>query len=139
MSDSAYESAVSNGDVPCDGAVARDTRNFRDFLLKVKHGQVNVTASALLVALHNLVTDAASKTYDKHGNPFIPAMRRTYYCPKAAIDRMRETIVFRNDTEVQSWTVPPVPTGEVVKGVPGFDRHYCAPEEENCPLKCPRT
>jgi len=139
----ACDSAGVRGDiksaaVPCDGSVVRDTNSWRDFAYKLASGQVEAPASAILTTLHNIVTDAASHTYDRRGNPFIPVMRRTFYCPKAAVDRMRDGI-FRHDAEVRAWKYPSLPTGEAVKGVPGFDAGYCFPEALKCPLKCPRA
>lgn len=100
----------------CNGKIPERELNhvkkWHAFSKTVASGDVTVPATALLVTMHNMVTESIDAGY-------ITAERKSLYCPSTVFADLK-TGLYADDTEVQAFSIP---TYTAVPGVPGLGSH----------------
>lgn len=110
------EECLKSGKASCKDISANEVahvKSWHTFSKAFAGGADAMPATALLAALHNMVTETVSDAYD-------PAKRKHSYCPKYVLDSLKAGIFAGNKT-VASYTLPMYAP---LAHVPGLSKHH---------------
>jgi len=113
---------LSSGNPSCDGVSAIEIQSVQSWHVLSQYivtGAVDMPVTALLVGLHNMITDTVPAQYLQGG-------QQNHYCPRSALKGMKSSIL-GGDEEVMGYEMPPYAD---VPGVPGLASTHAA---INCP------
>lgn len=100
----------------CDGVSAKEVthvKSWRKFSKAYLTASNKTPVTAMLVALHNMITESVDKTWFATG-------RRQFACPLTVLAGLKAGIL-ADDSEAQSFSLP---SYEAVSGVPGLATNH---------------